>query len=116
VFSGRAILVSGATLGFHIVHENFQSIYGEFFTPFQKVFFGVLELRVEALLNAFICYEEILTLHRLKVPGLLRKTLHSTNPIESMFSTVRDGEDNIKRYRDSNMKQRWLAACRANNF
>lgn len=49
-------------------------------------------------------------LHRLKVPALLRKTLHSTNPIESMFSMVRDGEGNIKRYRTSKMRQRWLGA------
>ncbi len=54
--------------------------------------------------------EEILTLHRLKVPALLRKTLHSTNPIESMFSTVRNCEDNLKRYRGSRMSQRWLGA------
>lgn len=54
--------------------------------------------------------EEILTLHRLKVPALLKKTLHSTNPIESMFSTVRDCEDNLKRYRGSRMSQRWLGA------
>ncbi len=46
----------------------------------------------------------------MKVPALLRKTLHSTNPIESMFSTVRDVEGNIKRYRDSKMMQRWLAS------
>jgi transposase-like protein len=54
--------------------------------------------------------EELLTLHKLKVPALLRKTLHSTNAIESMFSTVRDCEGNIKRYRSSSMRQRWLAA------
>jgi transposase-like protein len=54
--------------------------------------------------------EELLTLHRLKIPALLRKTLHSTNPIESMFSTVRDCEGNIKRYRNSKMMQRWLAS------
>ncbi|MGH7830288.1 MAG: IS256 family transposase [Candidatus Binatia bacterium] len=54
--------------------------------------------------------EEILTLHRLKVPALLRKTLHSTNAIESLFSTVRDCEGNLKRYRDSRMSQRWLGA------
>ncbi|MGZ3608409.1 MAG: IS256 family transposase [Syntrophales bacterium] len=53
---------------------------------------------------------EILTLHRLKIPALLRKTLTSTNPIENMFSTVRDCETNIKRYRGSAMSQRWLAA------
>ncbi len=54
--------------------------------------------------------EELLTLHRLKVPELLRKTLHSTNPVESTFSTVRFCEKNIKRYRGSRMSQRWLAA------
>jgi putative transposase len=61
----------------------------------------------ESLLEAF---DELLTLHRLKVPAPLRKTLHTTNGIESMFSTVRDAEGNIKRYRDSKMAQRWLAA------
>jgi len=53
---------------------------------------------------------EILTLHRLKVPALLRKVLHSTNPIESMFSTVRHCERNIKRHRGTKMMQRWLAS------
>lgn len=68
---------------------------------------GINESAAESLLEAI---EEILTLHRLKVPKLLRKTLCSTNPIESMFSMVRDAEGNIKRYRDSRMKQRWLAS------
>jgi putative transposase len=68
---------------------------------------GINESAADSLLEAI---EEILTLHRLKVPALLRKTLHSTNPIESMFSTVRDAEGNIKRYRNSKMMQRWLAA------
>ncbi len=44
------------------------------------------ESAADSLREAF---EELLTLHRLKVPALLRQTLHSTNPIESMFSTVR---------------------------
>ena len=50
---------------------------------------GINESAADSLLEAI---EEILTLHRLKAPALLRKTLHSTNPIESMFSTVRDCE------------------------
>jgi transposase-like protein len=54
--------------------------------------------------------EEILTLHRLKVPALLRKTLYSTNPIESMFSNVRHCEKNLKRTRGSKMLQRWLGS------
>ncbi len=68
---------------------------------------GINESAADSLMEAI---EDILTLHRLKVPALLRKTLHSTNPIESMFSTVRKAEGNIKRYRDSKMMQRWLAS------
>ena len=65
------------------------------------------ESAAESLLEA---QEELLTLHRLKVPHLLRRLLHSTNPIESLFSQVRHCEKNIKRYRGSKMSQRWLAA------
>jgi transposase-like protein len=61
----------------------------------------------ESLLEAL---EELLTLHRLKVPALLRKTLHSTNPIESLFSNVRHCEKNIKRIRSTRMSQRWLGS------
>jgi transposase-like protein len=68
---------------------------------------GINESAADSLLEAF---QELLTLHRLKVPALLRKTLHSTNPIESLFSRVRACERNIKRYRSSRMAQRWLAA------
>lgn len=73
---------------------------------FERWLRGINESAADSLLEAF---EEILTLHRLKVPGLLRKTLTCTNAIESMFSTVRDCEGNIKRYRNSAMSQRWLA-------
>lgn len=74
---------------------------------FERWVRAINESAADSLLEAF---EELLTLHRLKVPALLRKTLHTTNPIESMFSTVRDCEGNIKRYRSSKMRQRWLAA------
>lgn len=64
------------------------------------------ESAADSLLEAF---DELLTLHRLKIPAL-RKTLITTNPIESMFSMVRQCEKNIKRSRGSKMLQRWLAA------
>jgi len=60
------------------------------------------ESAADSLREAF---EELLAVHRLKVPALLRKTLHTTNPIES-----RECERHIKRYRGSTMAQRWLAA------
>ncbi len=68
---------------------------------------AINESAADSLLEAI---EEILTLHRLKVSALLRKSLHSTNPIEGMFSTVRGCERNIKRTRNSAMSQRWLAS------
>jgi len=83
-------------------YEDAQRMLGEF----EKWLRGINESAADSLMEAL---EEILTLHRLKIPALLRKTLTCTNPIESMFSTVRDCEGNIKRYRNSAMSQRWLA-------
>jgi putative transposase len=54
--------------------------------------------------------EETLTLTRLGVTGTLRRTLSSTNCIESMFDTVRTTQRNVKRWRDGDMRLRWTAA------
>jgi len=54
--------------------------------------------------------EETLTLTRLGVTGALKRTLCSTNPIESMLSTVRHTQRNVKRWRDGDMRRRWTAA------
>jgi putative transposase len=54
--------------------------------------------------------EETLTLTRLGVTGTLRRTLSSTNTIESMFDTVRTTQRNVKRWRDGDMRLRWTAA------
>ena len=54
--------------------------------------------------------EETLTLTRLGVTGTLRRTLTSTNCIESMFDTVRTTQRNVKRWRDGDMRLRWTAA------
>ena len=61
---------------------------------------------------------ELLTLHRLGITGELYKSLHTTNGIENLFSSVRHRESNIKNYnpiyrgkiRKGKLSQRWLAA------
>lgn len=61
---------------------------------------------------------ELLTLHRLNITGELYKSLHTTNGIENLFSSVRHREHNVKNYnpmyRGKNVKktlsQRWLVA------
>jgi transposase-like protein len=55
--------------------------------------------------------EETLTIHKLGVTGLLRKTLSTTNPIESCFSVTRTITGRVKRWRGSDMVQRWAIAA-----
>ena len=54
--------------------------------------------------------EETLTVVRLNVPALLRKTLSTTNPIESAFSVAESVTHRVKRWRDGDMRQRWCVA------
>jgi len=54
--------------------------------------------------------EETLTVHKLGVTGLLRKTVSTTNPIESCFSVTRTITGRVKRWRGGDMVQRWAVA------
>lgn len=54
--------------------------------------------------------EETLTVVRLKLPDRLRRTLATTNPIESAFHTTRMLTNRVKRWRDGDMKLRWCTA------
>jgi transposase-like protein len=53
---------------------------------------------------------ETLTILRLGVPPTLARTLHSTNPIESMIEICREHSKNVKRWRNGQMALRWCAA------
>lgn len=53
--------------------------------------------------------EETLTVHQLGVGWLLRRTLSSTNPIESCLSTVERVARNVKRWRAGDHALRWTA-------
>lgn len=54
--------------------------------------------------------EETLTVHRLRVPEQLRRTLSSTNVIESAFSIVETACRNVKRWQDGDQIERWVAS------
>ncbi len=53
---------------------------------------------------------ETLTILRLEVPPALARTLHSTNPVESMIEICREHSKNVKRWRGGTMALRWCAA------
>ncbi len=54
--------------------------------------------------------QETLTLTRLGIRGRLKKTLASTNPIESMIEIIRRSSRNVKRWQSGDMCLRWTAA------
>jgi transposase-like protein len=54
--------------------------------------------------------EETLTVHKLRVPDQLRRTLSSTNVIESAFSIVETVCRNVKRWRPGDQIERWVAS------
>lgn len=95
------------------VRRRFQMIVGlnsyaeaqDELAKLEKWLRNINESAADSLLEAG---DALLAVHRLKVPALLRKTLYSTNAIESMFSMVRTKEKNIKRIRGSAMSQRWF--------
>jgi transposase-like protein len=53
--------------------------------------------------------EETLTVHRLGVDELLRRSLSTTNAIESCLSTVQRVARNVKRWQEGNQSLRWTA-------
>jgi len=54
--------------------------------------------------------EETLTVVRLGIPELLRRTLATTNPIESAFSVAQNVTRRVKCWREGDMRQRWCVA------
>ena len=54
--------------------------------------------------------EETLTVHRLGVPPKLRRSLVSTNVIESAFSIVETVCRNVKRWRPGDQIERWVGS------
>jgi putative transposase len=54
--------------------------------------------------------EETLTVHRLHLPMQLRKTMASTNVIESAFSIVEQVCKNVKRWHGGDQRERWVGS------
>jgi putative transposase len=54
--------------------------------------------------------EETLTIHKLRVPDQLRRTLSCTNVIESAFSIVETVCRNVKRWQEGDQIERWVGS------
>ena len=55
--------------------------------------------------------EETVTILRMDLPGLLQRSLRSTNAIESAFSLAAKNIRNVKNWKNGTMVQRWMCAA-----
>ncbi|HLJ18355.1 MAG TPA: hypothetical protein VKV15_27945 [Bryobacteraceae bacterium] len=55
--------------------------------------------------------EETLTVHKLQMPEMLRKSLSSTNIIESAFSVAEELCRRVKRWREGDHRERWAGSA-----
>jgi transposase-like protein len=55
--------------------------------------------------------EETLTVHKLQMPEMLRKSLASTNIIESAFSVAEELCRRVKRWREGDHRERWAGSA-----
>ena len=83
--------------------------YAEAQTELEKIVRQLERINPSAAHSLEEGLEETLTVHRLGVGGLLRRTLSSTNPIESCLSTVERVARNVKRWREGDQSLRWTA-------
>jgi putative transposase len=70
----------------------------------------LMELNPSAARSLEEGMEETLTVHRLRVPAQLRRTLASTNVIESAFSIVETVCRNVKRWRAGDHIEPWVGS------
>ena len=54
--------------------------------------------------------EDTIAVHTLEVPDVLRRSLRSTNAIESCFSMTRKFCRNVKNWKNADMAMRWAGA------
>ena len=75
-----------------------------------------LKLHNVSALNSYReAKDDLLAIHRLKIGAQLKRFFSSTNPIESLNSLLEEDLRRVKRWRNSEHFQRWLAcACLSN--
>lgn len=69
-------------------------------------------ISIEAVSSLKEVGEELLTVHKLSMPAMMRKSFASTNIIESLFSVVRDKTNRIKKWdTGTDQRLRWTATA-----
>jgi putative transposase len=85
--------------------------YNEALKELQKVHDWLISISEAAANSMQEGFEELLTVHKLKLSGLHKKLLGSTNMIESCLSIVNDLCRNVKHWQNENMAVRWAGSA-----
>ncbi len=88
-----------------------QPTYGEAKAALEEIRRELKRINESAARSLDEGLEETLTLHRLGVGPSLRRSLATTNGLESIFALVEQRTGKVDRWQNSNQKQRWLAAA-----
>ncbi len=86
------------------------SNYADAKRALEKLHRELMELNPSAARSLDEGMEQTLTVHRLGLDELLRRTLATTNPIESAFSVVDRVCERVKRWRRGDHRRRWVGA------
>jgi putative transposase len=84
--------------------------YGDAKRALERLHHELMHLNPSAARSLEEGLEETLTVHKLRVPDQLRRTLSCTNVIESAFSIVETVCRNVKRWRDGDQIERWVGS------
>lgn len=82
--------------------------YSEAKAELKKVHRWLASISESAAASLAEALEETLTVHRLGITGTLRRTLVTTNPIESAIEIVKANAARVKRWSGSAMVLRWM--------
>ncbi len=84
--------------------------YSEAKRALEKLHRELMDLNPSAARSLEEGLEETLTVHKLRVPDQLRRTLCCTNVIESAFSIVETVCRNVKRWQPGDQIERWVGS------
>jgi putative transposase len=84
--------------------------YGAAKEALNKLHRELMDLNPSAARSLGEGMEETLTVHRLQLPTQLRKTMASTNVIESAFAIVEKVCKNVKRWHGGDQRERWVGS------
>jgi putative transposase len=84
--------------------------YSEAKRALEKLHRELMDLNPSAARSLEEGLEETLTVHKLRVPDQLRRTLCCSNVIESAFSIVETVCRNVKRWQSGDQIERWVGS------